>query len=158
VSRSVDLFIESAKPIEEVAAEVARLTRLNLTPGSVPGTWSLDQGTVHAELHAHPYVDDGELAFERYQYALSARVADRGRSAESSEANLLRMVSESLRKGRIPSLLVHDLQYRDGRAGPAPSPEGPDQAEAPEPGPASEPPEPSERAEPVEPSERADAP
>jgi hypothetical protein len=121
VSRSVDLFIASSRSIEEVAAEMARLAEMELTPGPDPGTWVLDEGTVHAELRAHPYVNDGDLPFERYQYALSARVSDGARPTDSAEANLLRMVSESLRKGPYSSLLVHDLQFRDGppRGGPA---------------------------------------
>ena len=114
MSRSVDLFIQSPKPIEDVAAEVGRLTGISLTPGSVPGTWALEHGSVRAELHAHPYVDDGDLAFERYRYALSTRTSDGARAADSAEANLLRMVSEALHKARVGCLLVHDLQFRDG--------------------------------------------
>jgi len=119
VSRSVDLFIASARPIEDVAEQVAGSTGLALGPGEVPGTWALDQGTVHAELRAHPYVDDGDLSFERYAYALSARVPNGSRTSDSAEANLLRMVAESIRKAGLDSLLVHDLQYRDGAARPA---------------------------------------
>lgn len=118
MSRSIDLFIQCPKPIEEVASEVARLTGLTLKPGSLPGTWSLDEQEVHAELRAHPYIDDGDLVLERYQYALSSRVANGTRLADSAEAALLRLVSEALRKVAVPSLLVHDLQYRD-RAGSA---------------------------------------
>jgi hypothetical protein len=116
VSRSVDLFIASPKPIEEVAAEISRLTGMNLKSGPEPGSWVLDEGSVHAELRAHPYVDDGDLAFERYPFALSTQVSGRARPADSPEANLLRKVSESLRKGPFASLLVHDLQFRDGHA------------------------------------------
>lgn len=113
MSRSIDLFIQCPKPIEEVASEVARLTGMDLEPGDLPGTWSLDEESVHAELRAHPYVNDGDLVLERYQYALSSRVSNDTRLADSSEAAMLRLVSEALRKVSIPSLLVHDLQYRD---------------------------------------------
>lgn len=113
MSRSVDLFVQCDRPIEEAAAEIARLTSLTLKPGSMPGTWSLDEGDVHAELRAHPYIDDGDLMLERYQYALSSRVATGQRLNDSAQASLLRVVSEALRKGGIASLLVHDLQYRD---------------------------------------------
>ncbi len=122
MSRSIDLFIRSPKTIDEVAPEMARLTGLTVAPGQVPGTCSLDEGGVHAELRSHPYIDDGELLLERYQYALSARVPEGSRPADSKEANLLRVVSEALRKGGIESLLVHDLQFRDRGAGPATSP------------------------------------
>lgn len=116
MSRSVDLFIDSPKSIEELAAEVARLTQLALTPGAVPGTWSLVEGDVHAELRAHPYVDDGELVFQRYRYALSARVREDIRLAASAQAALLRQVSESLHQAQMATLLVLDLQFRE-RAG-----------------------------------------
>lgn len=125
MSRSIDLFIHCSKPIDELAAEVARLTGVDLQPGGLPGTWSLDREGVHAELRAHPYIDDGDLVLERYEYALSCRVANGARPADSAEAVMLRFVSESLRKISIPSLLVHDLQYRD-RPGPAEA--GPDPA------------------------------
>lgn len=113
MSRSIDLFIQCARPIEEVASEISRLARLSLKPGALPGTWSLDEGEVHAELRAHPYVDDGDLVLERYQYVLSARVAAGTRQTESAEASLLRVVSEALHKAGIAALLVHDLQYRE---------------------------------------------
>ncbi len=113
MSRSVDLFIQCARPIEEVAAEIDRLTSLTIKPGGMPGTWCLDEGDVHAELRAHPYIDDGDLVLQRYQYALSSRVATGTQLTNSAEASLLRVVSEALRKGGITSLLVHDLQYRD---------------------------------------------
>lgn len=129
MSRSVDLFIQCAKPIEEVAADLARLARVTLQPGGMPGTWSLDEGEVHAELRAHPYIDDGELMLQRYQYALSCRVASGAQLTNSAEASLLRVVSEALRKGGIVTLLVHDLQYRD-RSQPAPGPAQPEEAEA----------------------------
>lgn len=113
MSRSIDLFIQCTKPIDEIAAELARLTGMDVKPGSLPGTWSVDEDSVHAELRAHPYIDDGDLILERYQYALSSRVPNETRLADSAEAALLRLVSEALRKVSIPSLLVHDLQYRD---------------------------------------------
>lgn len=119
MSRSLDLFIRSAKPIEEVASDVSRLARLSLTEGELPGTWSLDQGDVHAELRTHPYIDDGELVLQRYQYALSARVSESRRTADSPAAQLLRTISESLRTGGFDTLLVHDLQYRDQPSAPA---------------------------------------
>jgi hypothetical protein len=113
VSRSIDLFIQSPGPIEDVASQMASLAELELKPGELPGTWALDAGQVHAELRAHPYVDDGDLVLERYQYALSARVANTTRLADSAEAALLRLVSDSLRRAGMACLLVHDLQYRD---------------------------------------------
>lgn len=113
MSRSVDLFIQSTRPIDEFVVEMAAITELPLSPGEVPGTWALAADDVHAELRIHPYVDDGELVFERYQYALSCRVANGGRATDSAEARLLRRISELLRKGGVGTMLVHDLQFRD---------------------------------------------
>jgi hypothetical protein len=113
MSRSVDLFIASSKPIDELATQMAEAAGVTLAPGDVPGTWALDDQDVHAELHDHPYVDDGDLVLERYRYALSARVDADRRLADAAETVLLRLVSESLRKAGLATLLVLDLQYRD---------------------------------------------
>lgn len=131
MSRSIDLFIQCPKPIEEVASDVGRLAEVEVKPGGLPGTWSLDAKGVHAELRAHPYIDDGELVLERFQYALSCRVANGTRLADSAEAALLRLVSQSLRKIAVPSLLVHDLQYRDRPASEEPPAKADAQTEAP---------------------------
>jgi hypothetical protein len=116
VSRSVDLFINSARPIDELAGQLSQLTRMTLKPAAETGTWWLEEGDLRAELRVHPFVRDGELAFDRYRYALSARVPDASRPADSAAAALLRVVSETLRKAGTASLLVHDLQYADGDA------------------------------------------
>ncbi len=116
MSRSVDLFIDLDPPIESVVERIGRLIPFRLRPGEVPDRWSLDEGEVHAELHAHPYIDDGELMFGRYRWALSCRVGNGVRPADAPETALLRVVSEALQRGGIAALLVHDLQYRDDRA------------------------------------------
>lgn len=121
MSRSVDLFIRSDRPIDDLAAEVTRLTGFPVTPGDPPGSWSLEADPVVADLRAHPYVDDGDLVFQRYPYVLSCRVGGDGRSSDSAEAHLLRAVGEALRGAGIPSMLVHDLQFRDS-ATPPPAP------------------------------------
>ena len=113
MSRSVDLFIDSPRPLDELAQELARLTRMTLSPGPSPETWSFQEGDLHAELRVHPFVPDRELAFDRYRYALSTRVAEGARPSDSAEASLLRVVSETIRKEGMASLLVHDLQYAE---------------------------------------------
>ncbi len=113
MSRSVDLFIDLEPPIESVVDEIQRRSELKFQPGELPGTWSLEEGQVHAELHAHPYVDDGDLLLGRYRWALSCRVDSGVRLADAAETALLRVVSEALQKAGVPVLLVHDLQYRE---------------------------------------------
>lgn len=118
MSRSIDLFIDSDRPIEEVAADIERLTSMAVRPGDDASTWVLDEGEVRADLRAHPYASDGELLLERYRYALGSRVGSDTRLLDAPETSLLRLVSEALQRGGFPTLLVHDLQYRDqGAAG-----------------------------------------
>lgn len=127
--RSVDLFIASDRPIDELAQELSRLTRMTLSPGSSAGTWCLREGDVQAELRVHPFAPVRELAFDRYRYALSTRVPEGARPSDSAEASLLRVVSETLRKEGMASLLVHDLQYKDACGEPGrPAPENADGA------------------------------
>lgn len=113
MSRSVDLFIDLEPPIESVVEEIQRRSEIKFTPGEVPGTWSVDEGEVHADLHAHPYIDDGDLLLGRYRWALSCRVDGGTRLADAAETALLRVVAEALQKVGVPVLLVHDLQYRE---------------------------------------------
>jgi hypothetical protein len=115
VSRSIDLFIDSDRPAQELAAEIERLTGLALRPGPGTDSWCLDQGDVHAELRVHPYLDDGHLRLEQYRFALSSRVSNDVRLVDAAETALLRMVSEALQGGGTTTLLVHDLQYREAR-------------------------------------------
>jgi hypothetical protein len=121
MSKTVDLFIESDQPIESVAAMLAAETGWPVEPGEVPGTWTLAAGEDRADLHAHPYVNDGPLAFERYAYALTAQV-NGSRLTESPQAAMLRTVADRLRASKVPTMLVHDLQYRE-RDGQRPEPE-----------------------------------
>ncbi|MGI8491649.1 MAG: hypothetical protein ACR2KC_01915 [Acidimicrobiales bacterium] len=113
MSRSVDLFIDSALPAGELAAQIERLTDLPVAPNG-EGTWTLSEGAVTAELAEHRYADDGDLWLTRYRYALSARVPGAANPRDSAEALLLRRVAQALhRNGSFPVLLVLDLQYRD---------------------------------------------
>ena len=126
MSRSVDLFIDLEPPIESVAAEIQRRSDLALEPGEVPGTWSLEAGDVHAELHAHAYVDDGDLLLGRYRWALSCRLGHDVRPAAAAETSLLRLVAEALQQAGVAVLLVHDLQYRERVEAGTAAPQGDD--------------------------------
>lgn len=112
MSKTVDLFIESDQPIDGLAEILGAATGWPVEPGEEPGTWSVRHGEVRADLHRHPFVNDGPLAFERYPFALTAQV-DGSRLTESPQASMLRAVADRLREQRIPTMLVHDLQFRD---------------------------------------------
>ena len=121
MSRSVDLFIDVAVPIEELAAKLGDLAGVTLTRVADAADdaeggehWVLEDGSVRAVLAAHPYVDDGELVFSHYRYALSARVANSARPQDAPETFLLRRLADKVLHGAgLPALLVLDLQYRD---------------------------------------------
>lgn len=125
MSKTVDLFIESDQPIEAVAALLAAETGWPVEPGQPPGTWTLKAPEQFAQLHAHPYINDGALAFERYAYALTARVTG-SRMTDSPQAVMLRTVADKLRPRRIATMLVHDLEYRERDLHPVPDPEAVD--------------------------------
>ena len=112
MSRSVDLFIQSDKTLEEVAGVLTQVTEKEVTEGSVPGTLVWSDGTIAADLRKHPYIDDGDLSFEEYTYALSAR-ASGFKLTDTPEAIALRRVADKLRGAGMRTLLVHDLQYKD---------------------------------------------
>jgi hypothetical protein len=114
MSRSIDLFIDSARPIQELAAEIQRLTGMAMEAAPDGSSWMLQEGGIRADLRAHPYVSDGELVLERFRYTLGSRVGNDTRLLDAPETTLLRMVSEALQKAGFATLLVHDLQYRDG--------------------------------------------
>ena len=114
MSRSVDLFISTPEPLDQVATEVGRLIGRGLARMADPDRWLLEEDGVAAVLAAHPYTDDGNLFFSHYRYALSARVGNSSRPQDSAEAALLRRVAHRLQSGsKWPVLLVLDLQYRD---------------------------------------------
>lgn len=111
--RSIVLFVSLQPPVDSAAAEVERLTGLAMRPGPVAGTWSLDEGDVHAQLHAHSYGEHGDVLLSQFPLALTCLVADEARLADAPETALLRLISESLRGAGVAALLVHDMQYRN---------------------------------------------
>jgi hypothetical protein len=132
MSRSVDLFIDAAQPIDDMAATLGDL--MGSAPVKDPEScgWVLSEGEVHATLAEHPFVDDGDLPFAHFKYALSARVSDVARLQDSPAAAYLRRVADRIQRGLgLPVLLVLDLQYRDqgGPAGAAPRTPTPDSPE-----------------------------
>lgn len=120
MSRSVDLFIQSTLPIDELADTIGRHLEKTLAPGPAADSWVLSDSSVEAVLRAHPYVDDGELLLSHYPYALSASVPNDVRLHDAPATELLRRVADRLQRGEgIAVLLVLDLQYRDRTSQPA---------------------------------------
>jgi hypothetical protein len=119
VSRTVDLFISSTAPVDELAAVIAARTGIPFPSGPDDGTGEageveLGEGDVSAVLRPHAYVDDGDLVLRRYRYVLSARTTASGHLGLSPETAWLRRVAAALADHQV--LLVLDLQYRDEAA------------------------------------------
>jgi hypothetical protein len=113
VSRSVDLFISSSLPLDQLAADLGRRSDAQLLPTTDPARWRFVDGGVTAELSEHPYVDDGELWLSRYRYVLSARMVAGVGPLDSPEVLSLRHLAQTVHDPvSFPCLLVLDLQYR----------------------------------------------
>jgi len=113
VSRSVDLFISSAAPVDELAATIAARSGLTVDDADLDADGVrrvLRDGELAAVLHEHAYVDDGDLVLRPYRYALSLRTTVTGHLGLSPETALLRRVAAALDDTAV--LLVLDLQYR----------------------------------------------
>ncbi|HUJ65739.1 MAG TPA: hypothetical protein VLX59_09395 [Acidimicrobiales bacterium] len=114
MSRSIDLFIDTEQPVNELAGAIGELLAHRLVEDPATGVWSLTDGEVEARLSEHPYVDDGDLPFTRFKYSLSARVANSVRPQDAPATALLRRTAELVqRQLGLSVLLVMDLQYRD---------------------------------------------
>jgi hypothetical protein len=117
MSRSVDLFIGSSLPIDQVAEMLHTRSGAQLVPTVDPQRWRFIDGAVTADLYEHPYVDDGELWLSRYRYVLSTRMAEGVGPVDSAEVLGLRHLAQVLHDpAELPVLLVLDLQYRIGPA------------------------------------------
>jgi hypothetical protein len=115
MSRSVDLFISSSLPLDELAEVLRRRSSAQLIPTTDPDRWRYIDGPVIAELFEHPYLDDGDLWLSRYRYVLSARMGSGVGPLDSVEVRSLRHLSQLLHDPEsFPVLLVLDLQYRLG--------------------------------------------
>jgi hypothetical protein len=120
MSRSIDLFIDTEQPVNELAGAIGELLDHRLVEDPATRVWSLTNGEVEARLSEHPYVDDGDLPFTRFKYSLSARVANTVRPQEAPATALLRRTAELVqRQLGLSVLLVMDLQYRDRELDPA---------------------------------------
>ena len=114
MSRTVDLFLDSDRPLEQVAGELSQLTRLQLVALPDGSRFVLQDGDVHAYLAEHDFLDDDDLPLSEFRYVLSASVTKQGSLEDSPQLACLRRVNAALRAATsVPSLLVIDLERPD---------------------------------------------
>ncbi len=126
MSRTVDLFIDSDQPIEQVAQRLGELAGTVPLPAP-PGTaYLLGDGQVAARLVEHDFVDDEGLPLSEFRYVVSCAVRGPGQLDESAELAFLRALNRRLRQeSPWASLLVVDLERPDpAGAGGGPGAEG----------------------------------
>jgi hypothetical protein len=113
MSRTIDLFLDSDRPLDLVAAELSELVGFPLTGSPDRSRYCLQHGEVTAYLAEHDFLDDDDLPLSAFPYVLSAQV--RGGDIDTSpEVLYLRKVNELWRQGSgLPSLLVVDLERLD---------------------------------------------
>lgn len=114
MSRSIDLFIDAPAGLDDLAAELTRLTGNPFVPVPDAPLWVMRDGDLVAELSEHRFANDGNLVLSRYRYCLSARIAaDVRLDTNSPEVGSLRSVQAAIKKATSYAvLLVWDLQYR----------------------------------------------
>ena len=118
--RTVDLFIDSDQPLQQVAAQLGDVTGHLLAASPDRSQFVLQEGPVTAYLAEHDFLDDDDLPLSEFRYVLSAPVRTAGDIDESAEVACLRRVHSQLRSSvGLPSLLVIDLERPDAyQAGP----------------------------------------
>ncbi|HTW09183.1 MAG TPA: hypothetical protein VME46_16880 [Acidimicrobiales bacterium] len=120
MSRTVDLFIDSDQPLEQVAAELSDLTGTQLVPSSDRTRFVLHRDGVTAYLAEHDFIDDDDLPLSEFRFVLSAPVRSNGLIDDSAEVAYLREVNSALRhRAQLASLLVIDLERPDTASTPA---------------------------------------
>ena len=114
MSRSIDLFINAPVGLDDLAAELTRLTGSPFVAVPDAPIWVMRDGDVVAELSEHRFANDGNLLLTHYRYCLSARIArDAQLDTSSPEVASLRGVLAAIRLAtRYSVVLVWDLQYR----------------------------------------------
>jgi|GEM_PF-1843307 len=113
MSRTVDLFVDSDRPLEAVAGQLGDLVGSPLAPLPDGSRFVLRDGPVTAYLSEHDFLDDNDLPLSEFRYVLSAR-ARGGDIEQSPEALFLRRVNSLWREATgTASLLVIDLERPD---------------------------------------------
>lgn len=119
MSRTVDLFVDSDQPLDQVAALIGDLVGRPLVCAPDGRRYLFDDGEVVAHLSEHDFVDDEDLPLSEFRYVLSAVVRSVTTIDTSAEIALMRMLNAGLReRNLLPSLLVVDLERPDDEFAP----------------------------------------
>ncbi|MHB1931149.1 MAG: hypothetical protein ACYDEN_05730 [Acidimicrobiales bacterium] len=114
MSRSIDLFIATDTPLDELAAVIAARTGLEVQTRAGDGATLIAGRDAAAVLAVHAHADAGDLRLSRYRYALTATTEAAHHVGDTPQATMLRGVASAL-AGVLPVLLVVDLQFRGQR-------------------------------------------
>jgi hypothetical protein len=127
VSRTLDLFISSELPVDQL------VERLRLAAGGPDDVafvrprheWLLVDGPVLARLHEHDYGDDRDLALSRYRWAITCRIRGGIAPDATPEWALLRRLGARLsQQPGTAVLMVIDLEDRVELGSPGPDATG----------------------------------
>ena len=114
MARTVDLFIDSDQPIEQLAYRLGELAGTVPRPAPLGASYLLGDGEVAARLAEHDFLDDEGLPLSEFRYVVSCAVRRPGELDESAELAFLRALNRRLRQESLwPSLLVVDLERLD---------------------------------------------
>ncbi|HET9060260.1 MAG TPA: hypothetical protein VFN61_10095 [Acidimicrobiales bacterium] len=114
MSRTVDLFVDSDQPLEQVADLIGDLAGQPLVRVPDGPRFVFDDGQVTAQLSEHDFVDDEDLPLSEFRYVLSSVVRGALPIDKSPELLFLRRLNNGLHENSVlPSLLVVDLERPD---------------------------------------------
>jgi hypothetical protein len=112
--RTVDLFLDSDRPLSRVAEQLSELDLVRFVAAPDQAHFVARDGDVVAHLTDHDFLDDDDLPLSEFRYVLSASVQRTVPIEDSPELAFLRKVNAGLRQsGAFPSLLVIDLERPD---------------------------------------------
>ena len=85
MSRTIDLFIDSDQPLEQVAAQLSDLTGHPLVASPDRSRFVFQDGPVTAYLAEHDFLDDDDLPLSEFRYVLSTSVSSPGDIDDGAE-------------------------------------------------------------------------
>ena len=112
--RTVDLFLDSDRPLDRLADQLSELVGCPFVAAPDGARFLLQDGPVTAHLAEHDFLDDDDLPLSEFRYVLSASVRESDNFEDSAEVSYLRRANTSLRQATgLSSLLVLDLELPD---------------------------------------------